>query len=93
MRSQRRRLALGERVQDVLGGRVAEAVVFGAVTTGAANDLQRVAEITHAMVHEYGMGTATASGARRATVQSFERPAIRRRVGDGADDARRSGAR
>jgi cell division protease FtsH len=45
----------------LLGGRVAEAVVFGAVTTGAANDLHRVAEITHAMVHEYGMGTATAS--------------------------------
>jgi cell division protease FtsH len=40
---------------------VAEAIVFGAVTTGAANDLQRVAEITHAMVHDYGMGTATAS--------------------------------
>jgi cell division protease FtsH len=45
----------------LLGGRVAEAIVFGAVTTGAANDLHRVAEITHAMVHEYGMGTATAS--------------------------------
>jgi cell division protease FtsH len=45
----------------LLGGRVAEAIVFGAVTTGAANDLQRVADITHAMVHDYGMGTATAS--------------------------------
>jgi cell division protease FtsH len=45
----------------LLAGRVAEAIVFGAVTTGAANDLQRVAEITHAMVHEYGMGTATPS--------------------------------
>ncbi len=50
----------------LLGGRVAEAIVFGAVTTGAANDLQRVAEITHAMVHEYGMGTATA-GVRAVT--------------------------
>jgi cell division protease FtsH len=45
----------------LLGGRVAEAIVFGAVTTGAANDLQRLAEITHAMVHDFGMGTATAS--------------------------------
>ncbi|WP_272475095.1 ATP-dependent metallopeptidase FtsH/Yme1/Tma family protein [Baekduia alba] len=45
----------------LLGGRVAEAIVFGAVTTGAANDLQRVADITHAMVHDFGMGTATAS--------------------------------
>jgi cell division protease FtsH len=45
----------------LLGGRVAEELVFGAVTTGAANDLQRVAEITHQMVHEYGMGTTHAS--------------------------------
>ena len=48
----------------LLGGRVAEQVVFGAVTTGAANDLQRVAEITHAMVHEYAMGTAETSNTR-----------------------------
>ena len=40
----------------LLGGRVAEELVFGAVTTGAANDLQKVAEITHAMVHDYAMG-------------------------------------
>jgi cell division protease FtsH len=44
----------------LLGGRVAEQVVFGAVTTGAANDLQRVEEITHAMVHEYAMGSGDA---------------------------------
>ncbi|HEX2103504.1 MAG TPA: hypothetical protein VHF51_07620, partial [Solirubrobacteraceae bacterium] len=48
----------------LLGGRVAEQIVFGAVTTGAANDLQRVAEITHAMVHDYAMGS---SGAPQAT--------------------------
>jgi cell division protease FtsH len=52
---------LVDQMTILLGGRVAEAIVFGAVTTGAANDLQRVAEITHAMVHDYGMGTATAS--------------------------------
>jgi cell division protease FtsH len=50
----------------LLGGRVAEEIVFGAVTTGAANDLHRVAEITHAMVHEFSMGTATA-GVRAVT--------------------------
>ncbi len=50
----------------LLGGRVAEEIVFGAVTTGAANDLHRVAEITHAMVHEYSMGTSTA-GVRAVT--------------------------
>jgi len=43
----------------LLGGRAAEQLVFGNVTTGASNDLLKVAEITHAMVHEYGMGTST----------------------------------
>src|SRR4051794_35762143 len=49
---------LVDRMAVLLAGRVAEALVFGAVTTGASNDLQKVAEITHAMVHEYGMGTS-----------------------------------
>ncbi|WP_372787951.1 ATP-dependent metallopeptidase FtsH/Yme1/Tma family protein [Paraconexibacter sp.] len=49
---------LVDQMTVLLGGRVAEQVVFGAVTNGASNDLQRVAEITHAMVHEYGMGTS-----------------------------------
>src|SRR5919202_5312288 len=44
----------------LLGGRVAEQLVFGAVTTGAANDLQRVAEITRAMVNDYAMGSEDA---------------------------------
>jgi cell division protease FtsH len=45
----------------LLGGRAAEQLVFGAITTGASDDLKRVAEIAHAMVHEYAMGTGTAS--------------------------------
>jgi cell division protease FtsH len=49
---------LVEQMAILLGGRVAEQVVFGDVTNGAANDLQRVAEITHAMVHQYAMGTS-----------------------------------
>jgi cell division protease FtsH len=53
----------------LLGGRVAEQLVFGAVTTGASDDLKRVAEVTHAMVHEYAMGTAgTAQRAVRPDV-------------------------
>src|SRR5438477_684776 len=42
----------------LLGGRVVEQVVFGAITTGASDDLKRVADIAHAMVHDYAMGTA-----------------------------------
>ncbi|HEY2160416.1 MAG TPA: AAA family ATPase [Solirubrobacteraceae bacterium] len=45
----------------LLGGRAAEQIVFGAITTGASDDLKRVAEIAHAMVHEYAMGTGTTS--------------------------------
>jgi cell division protease FtsH len=45
----------------LLGGRVAEHVVFGAITTGASDDLKRVYEISRAMVSEYGMGTALMS--------------------------------
>jgi cell division protease FtsH len=44
-----------------LGGRAAEELVFGSVTTGAGDDLRRVAEIAHAMVHEYAMGTGFTS--------------------------------
>jgi len=42
----------------LLGGRAAEQLVFGAITTGASDDLKRVAEIAHAMVADYAMGTA-----------------------------------
>ena len=42
----------------LLGGRAAEQIVFGAITTGASDDLKRVAEISHSMVHDYAMGTA-----------------------------------
>src|SRR5437588_3469928 len=45
----------------LLGGRAAEQLVFGSVTTGAADDLRRVAEITKAMLSEYAMGTASSS--------------------------------
>ncbi len=45
----------------LLGGRVAERIVFGSITTGAADDLARVAEISRAMVHDYAMGTGITS--------------------------------
>lgn len=42
-------------ITALLGGRVAEEVVFGRVWTGASNDLERVSRIARAMVCEYGM--------------------------------------
>jgi len=71
---------LVDQMTVLMGGRVAEAIVFGAVTTGAASDLQRVAEITHAMVHDYGMGTATA--AARAVTDADIVSDLTRRIRD-----------
>jgi cell division protease FtsH len=45
----------------LLGGRAAEQLVFGSITTGASDDLKRVSEIADAMVHDYAMGTGITS--------------------------------
>ncbi|HUZ28523.1 MAG TPA: AAA family ATPase [Solirubrobacteraceae bacterium] len=45
----------------LLGGRAAEQLVFGSITTGAADDLKRVGEIARSMVAEYAMGTGSTS--------------------------------
>jgi cell division protease FtsH len=42
----------------LLGGRTAEGLVFGEVSTGAQNDLMRATDIARAMVTEYGMSEA-----------------------------------
>ena len=42
-------------IATLLGGRSAEEVVFGSVTTGASNDLQRATSIAEQMVTTYGM--------------------------------------
>ncbi|MBW1982546.1 MAG: ATP-dependent zinc metalloprotease FtsH [Deltaproteobacteria bacterium] len=44
-----------DRLCVLLGGRVAEELVFGDVSTGAQNDLQRATDIARSMVTEYGM--------------------------------------
>ena len=71
---------LVDQLTVLLGGRVAEQIVFGSVTTGAANDLQRVAEITNAMVHVYGMGTS--DSASRSLVDPQQLSEVSRRIRD-----------
>jgi cell division protease FtsH len=39
----------------MMGGRVAEEVVFGQITTGAGNDIERATELARKMVCEWGM--------------------------------------
>jgi cell division protease FtsH len=49
-----------------LAGRAAEQVVFGRVTNGAANDLEKATGLARAMVFEYGMGEVVSSRTMRA---------------------------
>jgi cell division protease FtsH len=44
-----------DRLAVLLGGRVAEEIVFGEISTGAHNDLQRCSDIATSMVKEFGM--------------------------------------
>ena len=46
---------LTERIAVCLGGRVAEQLVLGDISTGASNDLQRASSTARAMVMKYGM--------------------------------------
>jgi cell division protease FtsH len=46
---------LSSRLTTLLGGRVAEDIVFDDVTTGAQNDLERVTDISHRMICSFGM--------------------------------------
>ena len=49
-----------------LAGRAAEHVVFGRISTGAADDLEKVTELARAMVFEYGMSDSVSSRTMRA---------------------------
>ena len=48
-------LEMLDEITVFLGGRAAEEVEFGSITTGASNDIQRATEIARAMVTVYGM--------------------------------------
>ncbi|PKP58035.1 cell division protein FtsH, partial [Candidatus Atribacteria bacterium HGW-Atribacteria-1] len=49
------KLELMDRLAVLLGGRVAEDLIFKDVTTGAQNDLERATKIARQMITEYGM--------------------------------------
>ena len=47
--------ALVDRMVMTMGGRVAEEIIFGQITTGAQNDLEKITAMAYAMVVDYGM--------------------------------------
>ena len=61
------RAELLDRLAVLLGGRVAEELVFDEISTGAQNDLHRATDIARSMVAEYGMSD-------RLGLVSYERP-------------------
>jgi len=65
----------------LLGGFVTEQLIFGRTTTGASDDLRRVAEVSRAMIREYGMGSkllahlnasTAVDGASQASLQRLD---------------------
>ena len=61
---------LEDRIAVLLGGRVAEEIIYGEVSTGAHNDLERATEMARLMVMQYGMsehlGPMTFGGGQQA---------------------------
>ena len=51
------RTGLVDRITGLLGGRVAEEIIFNEISTGAHNDFQKATEIARSMVTEYGMSS------------------------------------
>lgn len=71
-----------EQIATLLGGRASEELVFGSVTNGAADDLQRATDIAERMVTTYGMSKVLGPLA-------FDRVGQANFLGNGNDNLRR----
>ncbi|HEX2180323.1 MAG TPA: AAA family ATPase, partial [Actinomycetota bacterium] len=76
------RSALIDQLAMLLGGRVAEELVFQDPTTGASNDLERVSKIARKMVCEYGMSERLGP---MAFGEKVDQPFLGRDMGHNAD--------
>jgi cell division protease FtsH len=65
-----------------LAGRAAEQVVFGRVTNGAANDLEKATELARSMVFEFGMSETVTSRTMRADNYALSEETKRLRDGE-----------
>ena len=82
----------------LLGGRAAEEIAFGEISTGAQNDLQRATDMARRMVTEFGMsdelGAINYDGNKRGRFLDIGMPSERGLYarGNGAEDRRRDQA-
>ncbi len=73
------RSELLDKLAVLLGGRAAEEVVYGEVSTGAQNDLEKATEIARAMVMDYGMSERLGPQTFRRRESLFLEPFLRHR--------------
>ena len=70
--------AFMEQMTMMIGGRVAEEIIFGHLSTGAQNDLERITKLAYAMVVDYGMsekvGDISFNLSRRNNEPVFDKP-------------------
>jgi cell division protease FtsH len=71
------RSELLDRIKGALGGRASEELIFGEVSTGAENDLERATTLARRMVCMYGMGESV------GLVHCAQRPAMFLPLADG----------
>lgn len=60
---------LTNKIKVLLGGRIAEEVIFDEVTTGAKDDLQKATDIAHEMVCSYGMSSLGSRAIKREHIK------------------------
>jgi len=75
---------LKDKIAALLGGRVAEELIVGEISTGAANDLQQATDIASAMVREYGMSETVGP----VSLGDRRRSAFLQQPGQGAGEMR-----
>jgi cell division protease FtsH len=70
------KIYLETQVAVLMGGRVAEELFMGHITSGAANDIERATDIAERMVCEFGMSPLGPLAFRRPSAQESEQPVV-----------------
>src|SRR5690606_6487620 len=65
-----------------MGGRAAEEIVFGSITSGAQNDLERISKMAYAMVIDYGMSESIGPISYNLSGRNDDRPMFEKPYSD-----------